>query len=632
MVDLNQLIQSLPALLEAEKIYCDQGVEITSITSDSRQVQPGSLFVALKGSVVDGHDFVPQAVARGCACIVVEDDPGSLPGVMVVRVNDSHGTLGILSAAYNGFPSRSMTMIGLTGTNGKTTVSWMIEQMLLNSGCRVGVFGTVNYRYRDSSRNLIVEKAPLTTPDPVFLQQMLRTMVEEGVTHVIMETSSHALVQQRLQGILFDVGVFTNLSRDHLDFHGSMDDYFAAKKRLFTRFFKKKGRAVIVIDRGEQDVNWGVRLCTELTEGTHLKVSTCGFNRNCTVYADRLKEDINGFSCRLGMAGKDYSLTSGLTGRFNVLNFLAAAGVGVTLGMEPEQIVDGLHEVNQIPGRLERVQLPGTEVGDQPAVFVDYAHTPDALRNVLQTLKTLAMGRVICVFGCGGDRDRGKRLLMGEIAAELADLSIVTSDNPRSEDPGTIVREVAAGLQSAGIDEISASDLFTGKKKGKKEFVCITDRKTAIHTGCSLAGSGDIVLIAGKGHEDYQILAKETIFFDDRICALNGLLRWNTNHLLKATCGEICSGSLQCLLGSVSTDTRKLANGDIFIALVGENYDGHNYVLTAVKSGAVAVIIHREIRDLPADVLAIRVPDTLQALGDLAGYRRRLLYRNLKPP
>lgn len=630
MVDLNQLLNSLPAELETEKMYCDQGVEVTSITSDSRQVQPGSLFVALKGSVVNSHDFVPQAVARGCVCIIVEDDPGPLPGVTVVRVNDSHGALGIVSAAYQGFPSRSMTMIGLTGTNGKTTVSWMIEQMLHNSGCRVGVIGTVNYRYPDSSGNLVVENASLTTPDPVLLQQMLRTMVDEGVTHVIMETSSHALVQQRLQGILFDFGVFTNLSRDHLDFHGSMDEYFAAKKRLFTRFHKKQGRAVIVIDRGEQDVNWGVRLCTELSEDTDLKVLTCGFNRNCTVYADCLKKDINGFSCRLGLAGKNFSFTSGLTGRFNVLNFLAAAGVGVGLRMEPEQIIDGLQKVNQVPGRLERVQLPGAEDGAQPAVFVDYAHTPDALRNVLQTLKTLALGRVLCVFGCGGDRDRGKRPLMGEVAAELADLSIVTSDNPRSEDPGTIVREVAAGLQSVGIDEISAADLFTGKGKGKKRYVCITDRKTAIHNGCSSAEAGDIVLVAGKGHEDYQILAKKRIFFDDRTCAMNGLLSWNSNHLLKAIGGRICSGSQQCLLGTVSTDTRKLAGGDIFIALAGENFDGHDYVLPAVKAGAAAVIIHREVRDLPATVLAIRVQDTQQALGDLAGYRRRLLHRNLK--
>jgi murE/murF fusion protein len=415
MVNLNQLIQSLPAELEAEKRYSDQGVEITSITSDSRQVQPGSLFVALKGSVTNGHDFVRQAVARGCLCIVVEDDPGSLPGVMVVRVNDSHGALGIVSAAYQGFPSRSMTMIALTGTNGKTTVSWMIEEMLHNSGCRVGVIGTVNYRYLDRFDHLVVEKAPLTTPDPVLLQRMLRTMADQGVTHVIMETSSHALAQKRLQGMLFDLGVFTNLSRDHLDFHASMEDYFAVKKRLFTRFLKKEGKVVIITDQGEQDVNWGERLYRELSEDIdHLKVLTCGFKRNCTVSADCLKNDINGFSCRLGLAGKKLYFNSRLTGRFNVLNVLAAAGVGVGLGMEPEQIVDGLQKVHRVPGRLERVELPGADNETQPAVFVDYAHTPDALKNVLLTVKALALGRVICVFGCGGDRDRGKRPLWQE--------------------------------------------------------------------------------------------------------------------------------------------------------------------------------------------------------------------------
>ena len=629
MADLNQLIHSLPAELEAEMIHGDHGEDITSVTSDSRQVRSGSLFVALKGSVVDGHGFVQQAVTRGCSCVVVEDVPEPLPDVAVVRVNDSHGALGILSAALHGFPARSMTMIGLTGTNGKTTVSWMIEQVLQNSGCRVGVIGTVNYRYPDRSGNPVVEKAALTTPDPVLLQQLLRTMADQGVTHVVMETSSHALLQKRLEGIFFDLGVFTNLSRDHLDFHGNMEEYFAAKKLLFSRFLKKDGRAVIVTDQGEQDKNWGERLCKELARnGGHIPILTCGFDRSCTVQADSLRQDINGFSCRLGLAGKKIDFSSRLTGRYNVLNVLAAAGVGVGLGMEPKQIAAGLQMVKRVPGRLERVQLPGADDGDQPAIFVDYAHTPDALRNVLQTLKSLALRRVICVFGCGGDRDRGKRPLMGAVAAELADLSIVTSDNPRSEDPETIVREVAVELRSAGIVELTAADLFT--EKGTMGFTCITDRKTAIHLGCSTAGSEDIVLIAGKGHEDYQILGQERIFFDDRIEALNGLLRWNTSHLLKATGGRVSGGNQRCLLNSVSTDTRRLKRGDIFIALAGENFDGHDYVSTAVESGAGAVIIHREVPKLPAGVLVIRVEDTLQALGDLAAYRRRLLHRNLK--
>ncbi len=629
MANLCQLIQSLPAGLVTEKKLCDHSVEISAITGDSRAVQPGSLFVALKGSRVDGHDFIPQAVAQGCACIVAEEDPGPAAGVNVVRVHDSHLALGILSAACHGFPSREMTMIGLTGTNGKTTVSWMIEQMLRDSNCRVGVIGTVNYRYPDSSGKQVVEKASLTTPDPVVLHQMLRTMADQGVTHVIMETSSHALVQQRLQGILFDVGVFTNLSRDHLDFHGSMADYFAAKKRLFTTFLKAKGRAVVVIDKGEQGVNWGRRLYDELSEAVdHQRILTCGFERSCFVSAEILEEDINGIACSFYLSGKMVRVTSRLTGRFNVLNLLAAAGVGIGLDMEPEQIVDGLQKVQQVPGRLERVQIPGKDESEQSAVFVDYAHTPDALRNVLQTLKTLASGRLICVFGCGGDRDRGKRSQMGEAAADLADLSIITSDNPRSEDPGTIIREIAAGFSSTAGEEVTAVDLFTEKRK--QGFICITDRKTAIHTGCTLAGPGDIVLIAGKGHEDYQILAGRRIFFDDRLCALNGLLNWNINHLLRATGGMITSGTLGCVSGSISTDTRKLTQGDIFIALAGENFDGHDYVATAVKSGAAVVIVDRKIQDLPATVLTIQVEDTLQALGDLAGYRRRLLHRNLK--
>ena len=629
MANLNQLIQTLPAELEARTNQGDQEFEITSVTSDSRLAGPGSLFVALKGSTVDGHDFVRQATEQGCLCVVVEDDPGSLSGVRVFRVTDTHRALGILSAAFHGFPNRSMTMIGLTGTNGKTTVSWMLEQMLQGKGRKVGVIGTVNYRYPDRSDNPVVVEAPLTTPDPVLLQRLLRTMADEGVTHVIMETSSHALVQKRLEGIVFDLGVFTNLSRDHLDFHGSMEEYFAAKKLLFTQFLKDEGWAVIVTDKGEQKRSWGERLCNDLKkDAVHLTILTCGFAQQCAVHADDIRQDIDGFSCMIGLAGKKFAFNSRLTGRYNVLNVLAAAGIGVGLEMEPKDIIEGLQKVDTVPGRLERVQLPGADDKDLPAVFVDYAHTPDALRNVLQTLKSLTTGRVICVFGCGGDRDRGKRPLMGKVVAELADLAIVTSDNPRSEDPGVIVNEVAAGLRSTETAEQSTMDLFIGREK--TGFTCIQDRKTAIHTGCSIATPGDIVLIAGKGHEDYQILGRQRIFFDDRTCALDGLLNWNTAHLLRATRGRVGSGLQHCLLQTVSTDTRELAKGDIFVALAGENFDGHDYVGTAVQSGAAAVIVHRKIQNLPADVLVIQVEDTLQALGDLAAYRRRMLHRNLK--
>jgi len=626
---LKQLLHLLPAEQKARVIRQGPEGKINTVTSDSRQVCSGSVFVALKGSRHDGHTFIPQAVERGCSCVVVEDAPGVLPGVTVIQLDDSHAALGVLSAALQGFPASSMTMIGLTGTNGKTTVSWMIEQMLSCRGYQVGVIGTVNYRYPDRLGRPVVEPAPLTTPDPVLLQQLLAQMKSQGVTHVVMEASSHALLQKRLAGVLFDVGVFTNLSRDHLDFHGNMEDYFSAKKFLFTKYLKQDARAVIVTDQGGQENKWGQRLVQELEQKKFYSVLTCGFDSSCTVSAADLDQDIHGFSCRIGLAGQALPFRSRLTGRYNVLNVLASAGVGIALGLEqPERIVSGLQQVERVPGRLERVRLPGSTEGEQPCVLVDYAHTPDALHNVLQTLKSLAQRRVICIFGCGGDRDPGKRSMMGTVAAELADVSIVTSDNPRSEDPESILRAVVDGFRSASSRELTAAALVADKQA--RGYVTISKRTTAIYMGCSMAESGDIVLIAGKGHEDYQLLGQKRIFFDDRIEAVNGLLCWNTAHLLKATHGRVHSGRQCCLLAGVCTDSRQLARGDIFVALRGDNFDGHDYAMAAARAGAGALLVHHKVESLPDDVLVIQVDDTLQALGDLAAYRRRLLQGNFK--
>ncbi len=556
--------------------------------------------------------------------MVVEDDPGPLNGTTVVQVSDSHAALGWLAAALHDFPAQDMTLIGLTGTNGKTTISWLIEQMLQQSGCRVGVIGTVNSRWPDSSGKLIAEPAKLTTPGPVELQATLRAMADAGVTHVVMETSSHALQQGRLAGLRFDLGLFTNLTRDHLDFHGTMEAYFAAKKLLFTRYLKENGKAVIVADS-----DWSQQLCRELAaELPSLPQFTCGLDPANTVSAADLQQDIRGFSCTLSLKGRAFPFSSRLTGRHNVLNILAAAGAGLALGLNPEQIIAGLSKDRQVPGRLERVRLPGLPDEQQPVVLVDYAHSPDALENVLQTLRPLAAGRLFCVFGCGGDRDKGKRPQMGAIAAQYADLIIVTSDNPRSEEPETIIREAAAGCRAAGLAEFAPEELVAVPAKG---FICISERRTALHTACALAGSEDIILLAGKGHEDYQIIGAERHFFDDRIEAVNGLLRWNLRHLLEATGGKIRGQAREpspaFTFGKISTDTRSLAPGDVFIALAGEKFDGHDYVQTAVKAGAAAVIVHREVQ-VPADVLLVHVEDTLQALLDLAAYRRRLLGKN----
>ena len=643
---LDELLSCLPVELAVEVLhddYDEAAGKCTGITCDSKEAGPGSLFVAVKGALVDGHDFISQAVAQGSCWLVVEDDPGPLPGVTVVRVNNTAEALGWLSAAFYDFPARSLSLIGLTGTNGKTTVSWMIEQVLFSAGCQVGVIGTVNYRYRDASGREIIEPAPLTTPGQVQLQRLLRQMVAQGVTHVVMETSSHALELGRLAGLQFDVALFTNLSRDHLDFHGSMEGYFAAKKLLFTRYLKKEGQAVVVTEpSGMEAINWGERLCHDLLgQEAHVAVLDCGFNPKAAINADKLSQDINGFSCELALAGERVAFNSRLTGKYNVLNFLAAAGVGRALGMEPRLIFGGLEEVGQVPGRLERVLLPGVSEEEQPCVLVDYAHTPDALKNVLQTLRSLAEGQLICVFGCGGDRDQGKRPLMGAVAAECASISIVTSDNPRSEDPADIIQQVAQGAASMGAVELTIEELFGDQAVRYGDFpgyVCLEDRKTAVHAACVLAGPGDIVLLAGKGHEDYQVIGQERIFFDDRVEGLNGLLRWTIPHLLKALQGGtiIQQGKQTGLFGQISTDTRTLAQGDIFVALVGENFNGHDYLQTAAEAGAAVVIVQQEVQKdelqkdvLPEHVVVLQVPDTLAALGQLAAYRRRLLGRDL---
>jgi MurE/MurF fusion protein len=318
-----------------------------------------------------------------------------------------------------------------------------------------------------------------------------------------------------------------------------------------------------------------------------------------------------------------------LTGRHNILNVLAAAGVGLSLNLPVAGICGGLAQVDRIPGRLERVVLPGLEGNKGPAVFVDYAHTPDALENVLQTVRQLTTGRLFCVFGCGGDRDRGKRSLMGVVAGRLADVVLLTSDNPRTEDPEAIISAVAQGVASVGRQVFSSQEVFTAVPS-MDGYALLSDRRHAIALACSLAADEDTILIAGKGHEQYQIIGTSKYFFDDRIAAMNGLLRWNVRHLLAATGGTVAAGEQQELLGSISTDSRTLIQGDVFVALDGETFDGHTYIEAAIAAGALAVIASRIPENLPARILFIQVPDTLEALGRLAAYRRRLVGNRVK--
>ncbi len=595
--------------------------EITSITVDSRKSGPGTVFVALKGVNCDGHDYIEAAVDRGCLAVVAESRPSSRVGVPCFQVADTHQALGRMACAFYSCPAAAMKLIALTGTNGKTTTSWMLEGILRQAGYRPGVIGTVNYRYMKSDTTEVVRPAPLTTPDPILLQSLLREMADAGVSHVIVEASSHALAQHRLAGIDFDVAVFTNLTRDHLDYHRDMEDYFSAKKKLFTCNMKSSATAVIVTDAGEAG-SYGRRLAGEVAPDTIMSV---GFAESCEVRADDLRQGIDGMVWSLTIDEEQYPVSSELTGRYNVLNMLAAAGAARALSVSGEKIAVGLSAVGQVPGRLERVTLPGLPADKCPKVFVDYAHTPDGLANVLATMKTMTTGRLICVFGCGGDRDTGKRAPMGKVAAEMSDVVLLTSDNPRTEDPLAILAQAAAGVRDGGKAERSLEEMFAGDKV-QNGFCIIADRGPAIRQACALSRPDDVVLIAGKGHEQYQILGREKIYFDDRMQAKNGLAAWTVRHLVAATGGQCLHGAGRPvrMLGAVSTDTRTLQPGDVFLALKGDNFDGHTFIDQAVAGGAGALIVTDEVDVKESTPPVIKVEDTLTALGDLAGYRRRL--------
>jgi len=616
------------------------------VTCDSRAAGPGSVFVALQGEKLDGHRFVRDAGERGCLAAVVERSEGMPPGLPLIKVADSHRAYGLMAAEYFGHPARNMQLVGITGTNGKTTCSWLVEQIVKAGKGRPGVIGTVNYRYQERNGVQHVFDAPLTTPEPMVLQRLLREMNDAGVTHVILEVSSHSLAQQRLAGMLFDVAVFTNLSRDHLDYHVSMEAYFSAKRKLFDDCLKSKGIAVVCLDKrpdgGETEKDWGHSLVGHLKKAGLMPFTaqvdaqaylTCGGGKGCMVRADKVRQDIDGLSCEIFGAGMSrIQLSSDLIGRHNISNMLTAASIGVALEMNAEDIRNGLQRVHRVPGRLERVKLPGMKGQEKgPRVFVDYAHTPDALENVLLTLRPVTPGRLFCVFGCGGDRDRGKRPMMGSIAASISDGVLLTSDNPRSENPEAILAEIEQGVQGEKVRKVELDEFFT-LRKPSRWYAVLGDRRQAIQEVCGRAEAEDVVLIAGKGHETYQITAGGRTYFDDRIEAANGSLRWKGGHLLAATSGRLEQEGTSILLGRISTDTRTLEPGDVFVALRGENFDGHDYVTAAIEKGAAAVVVEEQKAGLVREkrVWVIRVRDTLQALGDLAHYRRSLVAPEVK--
>jgi UDP-N-acetylmuramoyl-L-alanyl-D-glutamate--2,6-diaminopimelate ligase len=455
--------------------------EIGGISYDSRRAGPGHLFVAIRGERFDGHSFVEEAVKNGVVAVVAERACLSRRATMIV-VPDSREALAQLASAFYGEPARKLMMIGVTGTNGKTTTAFLVKHLLERANRSTGLIGTVQY---EIGRRVL--PAHRTTPESLDLQELLSRCVEAGCRNVVMEVSSHALSQNRANEISFDVGVFTNLTRDHLDFHGGMKDYFEAKARLFEnlRLTEKKPRTAVI----NVDDPYGQQLVARF--GKDLSIITYGMGARADFRASNFKVELSGTSYQLDAREKSYLVRFPLIGRFNIYNSLAALACACAAGVDLRFCVSAIAKAPQIPGRLEAVSARR-----QFHVFVDYAHTDDALINVLKTCRDLNPNRLIVVFGCGGNRDRSKRPLMGSAADQLADITILTSDNPRKEDPQAIIRDIESGFKRHSYEKI-------------------VDRKKAIERAIAIAQPRDIVLVAGKGHEKIQEFSDLTVPFDD---------------------------------------------------------------------------------------------------------------------
>ena len=500
-MELKRLIEGV----EVKRITGDTLKEVEGIAYHSKQLEKGFLFAAIRGLEVDGHQFIEEAVQRG-AGVVVSEEEREVSDRTLILVPNSRQALAKISSNFYGDPSSRLKLIGITGTNGKTTTTYLLESILKKAGCTVGVIGTINYRFGQR-----ITPAPNTTPESLDLQRILWEMLKGGTSHVIMEVSSHGLDLDRVFGCEFDGVVFTNLTSEHLDYHKTLEQYFESKKKLFldslAKSRKKRRFAVTNLDdpRGE-----------EIVRGIDLPVIRYGLSPSCDITADRVISSFQGLSCRVRTPKGDLSIRSKLIGDFNVYNILAAVSVGIGMEVPLETLKEGVEGLEGVSGRFEKVEnRRGLHV------IVDYAHTHDALERVLLGLKhivengTQGHGKMITVFGCGGDRDRTKRPLMGEVAGKYSDLAILTSDNPRTEDPLAILEEVEKGFKSLPLREWHLNEIELWRSK--KGYLKVPDRREAIRTAIRLAQPSDTVLIAGKGHEDYQIIGKKRLPFDDRI-------------------------------------------------------------------------------------------------------------------
>ena len=460
----------------------------SAIAYDSRQVKPGAIFVALRGVRADGARFVPQAIASGASAVVAESAPPAGITVPWVRVSNARAALAELAAGFYGSPSEDLALVGITGTNGKTTTSYLLAAIFEAAGIKCGRIGTIGYLVGGREQS-----ASRTTPEAPELQQMLRDMVKQGRGACVMEVSSHALALRRVDQLRFAAGIFTNLTRDHLDFHGDMESYFGAKRRLFEMLPEGAVGAINVDDRRG----------AELVSAARRPV-TYAIDAAADVRPGPLSFSLDGLAFEVRTPRGTLHVRSRLVGRPNAYNILAASAAAMALDLPFSGIEAGIADLTHVPGRFEVVSGSADDV----RVIVDYAHTDDALKNLLETARPMATGRVVTVFGAGGDRDRTKRPLMGAVAARLSDLVIVTSDNPRTEDPVRIIDEVRRGI-------VTPADRLTPKGQKGTPSLAIVDRAEAIEKAIKDARPGDLILLAGKGHEKYQVIGDREIPFDD---------------------------------------------------------------------------------------------------------------------
>ena len=476
-------------------------LEARSVTDDSRNVSAGALFIAKKGYSQDGSKFIADAVKRGASAVAAEEAFDAPKGVAKILVRDARSAIPVMADNFYGHPSSGLKTVGITGTNGKTTITYLLESIIKAYGQEAGVIGTINYRLKGR-----VMPAKNTTPGAFELQAILADMVKMGIGYAVMEVSSHALDQGRVDRILFDTAIFTNLTGDHLDYHKTMASYFKAKSRLFEKL--KKGGIAILNGDDKKVASLKRSLKKALVYGT---------KRGADIRAEDISLSMNGTLFTVKTPKGSLRIDTKLIGMHNVSNILAAVSAAIALDIPKEAILKGVSRVAAVPGRLEAV-----EAGQPFKVFVDFAHTEDALLNVLSLLREVAEKRIVTVFGCGGDRDRTKRPRMGKVACRLSDHVIITSDNPRSEEPGDIVAEIEGGVEGA----FSNYDI-------------VVDRREAIAKALEAASQGDIVVIAGKGHETYQIIKGKTLPFDDREVARDMLkAKYRRCALLGAGTGE----------------------------------------------------------------------------------------------